>query len=60
VVRALGEVEVFDRQQAATVGRGQPQQLADRGTQPAVAGAGRLPVQVEDDRVRLAERVACG
>jgi len=54
----LGEVEVLDCQRAAAVRFGEPEQLGDRGAEPAIAGAGGLPVEVERDRVGLAEWVA--
>jgi hypothetical protein len=56
----VGEVEVLDRQRAAAVRFGEPKQLGDHGAEPAIAGAGGLPVEVERDRVGLAEWVAGG
>jgi hypothetical protein len=59
-VAGVGEVEVLHRQRAAAMRSGEPEQLGDRGAQPAIAGAGGLPVEVERDRVGLAEWVAGG
>jgi hypothetical protein len=59
-VAGVGEVEVLDRQRTAAVDRGEPQQLGDRLPQPAIPGWGWLPIEVERDRVGLAERVAGG
>jgi hypothetical protein len=39
---------------------GEPEQLGDRGAEPAIAGAGGLAVQVERDRVGLAEWLPAG
>jgi len=59
-VAGVGEVEVLDGQGTAAVRVGEPEQLGDRGAEPAIAGAGGLPVEVERDRVGLAEWVAGG
>jgi hypothetical protein len=42
------------------VSLGEPQQLGDRLPQPAVAGGGWLPIEVQRDRHRFAERIAGG